>query len=373
MWCEKLENGKVRFIERYTDPLTDKQLKVSIVMDKNTAATRKQAQTTLNDKIDQKIGKLLAYTQKSEITLLQLVELYREHQSHAVAPSTYKRNYHAMNTIMGYLGENTIVSRLTAAYVKARFLEHGESNGTFNERLERFKAFIRWGYENDYIADIRYLDKIKPLNDREKKERLQDKYLESVELLTLLNAMSVDKWQLLTEFLALSGLRCGEAIALNMSDIDFDNHLIHVTKNYDVVNKLVGPPKTPCSIRDVFMQPELEALCHRIRKFTLAGRLKYGHRSKLFFCDVNGNYLDYYAYNKYLGSVSLRTLQRKVTAHVMRHTHVSLMAESGVPLEAITRRVGHESSDITKNIYLHITEKQKEKDNAEFAKFKIHG
>ena len=67
----------------------------------------------------------------------------------------------------------------------------------------------------------------------------------------------------------------------------------------------------------------------------------------------------------------MRVLGRKITTHVMRHTHVSLMAEAGVPLEVISRRVGHENSDITRDIYLHFTEKQKEKDREQLKAVQI--
>lgn len=119
------------------------------------------------------------------------------------------------------------------------------------------------------------------------------------------------------------------------------------------------------------MQPELKTLRKEIRKVTLSGKLKYGYTSSLFMCDVNGNHLDYYAYNKYLGETALRVLGRKITTHIMRHTHVSLMAEASVPLDVITRRVGHESSDITKDVYLHITERKKEKDREQIKAVKI--
>ena len=42
MWSEILPSGKVRFVERYEDPMTEKSHKVSITMDKDTASTRKQ-------------------------------------------------------------------------------------------------------------------------------------------------------------------------------------------------------------------------------------------------------------------------------------------------------------------------------------------
>ena len=191
MWTEPLPNGKYKFVERYEDPLTGEPKKVSITLDRDTTSSRKVAQAALADKIQAKLDKLSLAVKKEDLKLSELVELYRADQRISVAKPTYKRNYHATNTIMRLLGESTLVSRLTAGYVKEKFTEHGESPGTFNERLARYKALIRWGYQNDHIADIRYLDKIKPLNDREKKERLQDKFLEADDLQTLLDAMEI--------------------------------------------------------------------------------------------------------------------------------------------------------------------------------------
>ena len=39
MWVEELSNGKFRYAERYLDPLTGKQKKVSVTLDKNTKHT----------------------------------------------------------------------------------------------------------------------------------------------------------------------------------------------------------------------------------------------------------------------------------------------------------------------------------------------
>jgi len=56
MWSEKTANGKVKFVERYKDPLTDKMERVSVTMEKNTASTRKQATTILNQRIEELIN-----------------------------------------------------------------------------------------------------------------------------------------------------------------------------------------------------------------------------------------------------------------------------------------------------------------------------
>lgn len=82
-------------------------------------------------------------------------------------------------------------------------------------------------------------------------------YLEKNEILDLLDTMKVERWRILTEFLILSGLRIGEAIALNDSDVDIENREIAVTKTYALVVHQISTTKTDTSNRSVFMQNEL--------------------------------------------------------------------------------------------------------------------
>ena len=74
MWVEKVKTG-YKFIERYTDPMTGKYKRVSVVLDKDTAQSRKTAQRALNTKIDKAM-----MPQEKKITLAQLVDLYGQEQ-----------------------------------------------------------------------------------------------------------------------------------------------------------------------------------------------------------------------------------------------------------------------------------------------------
>ena len=75
MWSEILPNGKVKYKERFTNPLTDKYETVSITMAKDTKANRKQAQMALQDKIAAKLDKLSATLKKENLTLSELVAI----------------------------------------------------------------------------------------------------------------------------------------------------------------------------------------------------------------------------------------------------------------------------------------------------------
>ena len=70
----------------------------------------------------------------------------------------------------------------------------------------RLKALLRWGYKNDYIADISYLGKIERFSDIPHRQKIENKFVEASELKELIAGMTVVEWKLLTEFLALSGL-----------------------------------------------------------------------------------------------------------------------------------------------------------------------
>lgn len=368
MWIEETKNGKFKFVERYTDYMTGKTKKISVTLDKNTAQSRKTAQKALNEKIDQALGK----TFKKEISLKDLIDEYRIDQEKTVKKATYRRNYHTCNAFMRILGENTLVDKLNAKYVRDRFLATGKEPGSLNEYLTRFKAMMRWGYRNDLVSDISFLNKLEPFKDVPHKVKIQDKYLESEELRTLLDGMADDTWRTVTKFLVMSGVRFGEFAALEKSDIDYDNNVIHITKTYDPNNNIVTTPKTTCSVRDVYMQDELKAVCKQLHSQMLRRRLVYSlPDNKLFFFSPDGEHIHYYAYNKYLKENSAKLIGRTITVHALRHTHASLLLEKGIPVETISRRLGHENSKVTKEIYLHVTEKLKEKDNKKIASISI--
>ncbi len=366
MWIEELKNGKYKFVERYEDYLTGKTRKVSVTLEKNTTSSRKQAQAALAAKIEKALKK--DYAPAKDITLKDLVKEYRKDQILTVKKSTYNRNYYGCNTLMHMLGENTLVDRMTARYVHDSFLASGKKNSTLNEHLTRLKALIHWGYKHDLVKDISFLEKIEAFPDKSHREKIQDKFLESAEANLLLENMAVDKWRKLTEFLILSGLRFGEAVALNISDLDFKERTIRVNKTYDINNDVTTTPKTLSSIRKIYIQDEMLDLCRIIRYDALCQRIVTG--CDLLFQD-KGKHIAYYSFNKYLKQNSLKIIGRSITPHVLRHTHASLLIEQGLSLDIIARRLGHENSNITRRIYIHITERLKEKENQIIAGIKI--
>lgn len=358
MWSQKLSSGKVRFFERYQNPLTGKQSYVSITLDRDTRQSRKTAEDALRHKI---AAKTASKTMDDEITLGEIYDAYIVSQRATLKPSTVDRNARVLRICVDRIGRDVLSSRLTAAVIRASLPRKAQ---TYNERLVRLKAMLRWAYEADMVDDVRYLDKLRPMRD-DQLARIADKYMERDELRRVLDAMAIERWRLLTEFLCLSGLRIGEAIALTKADVDLDQRTITVSKTYSVsIDQLEDSAKTETSNRVIPVQDELVKVVEEITDYAARRVEIFGYPSALFFPADDGGYLHYDAYRQYLGDVTWRVLGRRLTPHACRHTMTSLMAAAGVPLDTISRRLGHADSAITKRIYLHITEQMREKDAA---------
>lgn len=362
MWVEERETG-YKFIERYTDPMTETQKRVSVILEKNNAASKKLAQSLLNDKINE----ALAASDTSFLTFGTLVDKYLAYQKKNVKQSTYARNSTFCNTLCTILQPDILVVKLSARYIREQLDSTGRANGTKNEFLKRLKALLHWGFQNDYIENISYLEKLMPYPDTSAKKKVEDKYLEKKEITTLLESMNKSGcilWVNLTEFLILSGIRIGEAAALTKKDIDGD--VIHITKTYDVANHIVTAPKTPESVRDVFIQEELADVIKKIQKYNRINKIS----SVLLFSE-KGSYFAYDNYRLFLRRHSQKALGRIITPHALRHTHASLLLANGISIDAISRRLGHADSRVTKEIYLHIMEQLKEQDKNSLRNLKI--
>ena len=366
MWVEK-RGDKFLAIDRYKDYMTGKTKRVSVIIDKDTKQARNKADKLLKAKIEA----ALQAEPAQKYTLKTLKESYITYQRMTLKESTVHRNENILNIVIGIIGSDALCDRLTASIIMDRLLSAHKANVTINTYLTRLKAMLRWGYQHDMCPDI--AGKLKLLPDKSERQKIADKYLEKTELKKLLDGMKVEYWKNLTQFLALSGLRIGEALALEYSDMDTKKRLIHVTKTYAPTTKAVQPPKTADSIRDVYMQDELLKLCRTIRAKSKSRALEYGYQSSMVFCDIDGNYISYDVYEKYLRENGQAILGRNITSHVMRHTMTSLFAEAGVDLSVIARRLGHHDSKLTRDIYLHCTQAQRKKDNEAVKRISLLG
>lgn len=324
----------------------------------------KRAEQEAYTKLQAKINKLT----ETRFLMSDVVDIYLKEHQKVWKPSSYVRiESHfkqILNIVDGYMNE------LSAGFIRNKLIESGKSNRTINDYQRTLKTFWRWAYRCDYVNSQEVSDKLLTLPDQPKKERIQDKYLETFEIKKLLNAITEKRFELFTRFLILTGMRVGEAIALN--DRDVWGSVIHINKTYDTKNRIVTEPKSLKSRRDIHVQPELKECIDNIRSYEQYQREIFGYESELFFPSPEGNFFDYQEYNKYIGKMTEEVIGRRLTPHAFRHTHCSLLCGK-LTLDEIAARLGHEDSNITRLIYTHRTEELKKKEAEKLDKITLLG
>lgn len=394
MWVEKrtIKNGETvyKYIERYNDPETGKIKKVSIQLAKNTKQAANTAQRELNEKIRKIIDtyeekKILEETIKNEGIIPNdktLEDMIREWFELIQNPKS--KEYKKGSTISGYsygidglLNEFMVIEKdmliqditfedLQAFYDRMIFdFEYEKSY------IKRFRAIIRGAfnlaYKKRYIKNLDAINLSKIITPAKTVDDLTQeqvpKYLEKNEAEQIFEILEGYN-PLYTQILKMqyyTGMRFGEVIALETKNFH-DDFLLDIHGTYDHAHRSRTrgqkvPPKTRRSFRTI----ELGDAPIQILK----ERMYHNHFLKekntdFLFVTANDRPYDLGTINGFINNHHLEfNTSTKVSTHVFRHTHISMLAEKGVPIQVIMDRVGHEDRETTENIYMHVTRKQK--------------
>ena len=158
-----------------------------------------------------------------------------------------------------------------------------------------------------------------------------------------------DEFGLFPFLLLYTGCRRNEALALRYEDINWDDKIITINKTVIFVD---GKPtiqdhtKTDAGNRTVPLLPPLENVLPKKKKgiiFEFEGG--YYTRSKF---DKSWN-----RFRKEHGV--------KLCAHQLRHAYATILYEAGIQFKDAQLLMGHNSSEVTQEIYTHISEKQQKK------------
>lgn len=340
MWIEKTKSG-LRAVERYK--VNGKWKRLTVPIEKDTPQARRRAMEALEEKSK-------ATTQDATDTPLnRLAELYLEKKDCRESTRISLRGQ--FKNVYKIIDPETSIKELTSRSVRRMFLTSDLPPQTVNRAMAAFRTFASW------LSDLEYTEenigsKLTPIKYLTKEKDPETLYLEPDRLKDILSNLSGMPYYM-TRFLALTGLRIGEAAALTTEDLD--ERYIHITKAYSDHSHTITAPKNPTSVRDIYVQPELRELLSEYLEWRRLDMMAYGIRPATLFYSRTGTIYQERYYRAVLHKFG-------VHPHMLRHTHVALLAEQGMTLEAIARRLGHSGTAITRKVYYHVTEKQKAKD-----------
>lgn len=166
--------------------------------------------------------------------------------------------------------------------------------------------------------------------------------------------------------LLFTGVRIGEMNGLRWSDIDFEKRLVHVKRNKQYSPKLgvyEKEPKTKNSVRDI---PIPSALYEALIEYREWFRVADNH----FDEKLDEYYLAAGVDRQPLHPLTLRTVLTRfetrngfkhVSCHGLRHTYCSLLLAQSVPIQTVSKYMGHADSTTTLKVYSHFIPDTQEK------------
>ena len=164
--------------------------------------------------------------------------------------------------------------------------------------------------------------------------------------------------------LAFTGVRRGEMLALNWSDVDYNNQTISITKNLVTsagVKDKVHPPKTKAGKRDVRVDNNTLAVLRHWHAIQSRLMLADGLSSTgiLFTSDDLTGYQNVNKLRLWLIQIAKHASLPRIKVHGFRHTYATLAIQAGMNVKQLQYQLGHDDVQTTLSVYSGLTETDK--------------
>lgn len=266
----------------------------------------------------------------------------------AVTPNTLRAYRPALTRAVKHLGDD-LVREITPPMVKefiVDFAGHGYAKKTVTTQLQICNMIFSWAVEHGDCDT-------NPCTYVSIPKGLKKTYRDAASPEDEARVKATPHIWLLPYFILYTGLRKGEALAIQGRDIDRKNMVIHVTKSvYHQYGKAwIKAPKSDAGNRDV---PLLLPLLPHLPK-------DLAPDAYLFSLDGGQTPLTEAQYNtkwkKYVASTGITC-----SAHQLRHSFATLLFEcGGLETKDIQGILGHSTAAMTQDVYTHLRDSRREK------------
>lgn len=376
MWIEEIQNSKgkkvYKYCDRYFDPKTRTRKKVSVTMANKARDTRKEAQILLDEKIDQRLNQ--KQLRNIDLTFYDLIDEWMPYYKKQVKEATYVTTKYAFNTFKNNLPYNWLVSTITPTdlveVLEKLLYSENLANNYISMMKGKLNKLFSYAAKHHYIETNPIPQVVVERKRDERSGKIKDKFLEDDEYKRLVEYVDQHnkRYSLLFQWLYYTGMRPGEALALDKDDVyKKSDETYHVNISGTMLDKRrvkymkkSNSTKSNAGMREIDIPENAITIYKELIELNPNGHFLFQTSKGTPFLNSS--------LNTYLRNHKAKMrIDKPVSLHIFRHTHISKLAELGVPLYVIQDRVGHEHSGITEKIYTHVTKNAKKvlKDNLE--------
>ncbi|HEM3481657.1 tyrosine-type recombinase/integrase [Streptococcus suis] len=357
------------------DAITGKKVKTNI-----TGRTKKEVKNKTQQAIATfKTDGATRYQSATTTSCKELAELWWNSYKHTVKPNTRGNvkallNRHVIPLFGAYKLDKLTTPLLQSIVIKladktntgeAGAYLHYDKIHALNKRILQYGVVMQvlpYNPAREVIlprnAKKATRQKVKHFNDKQLKQFLD--YLDGLDLSRYRNLYEVT----LYKFLLATGCRINEVLALHWSDIDLNNATVSITKTLNRYGS-INSPKSNASIRDINIDGQTVAMLKEYRRRQIQEAWTLGRSETVVFSDFIHDYPE----DKTLGNRLTTRLRNiglpNIGFHGFRHTHASLLLNSGIPYKELQHRLGHSRISMTMDIYSHLS-KERAKDAVTF-------
>lgn len=311
--------------------------------------TKARAREILQD-IQRKLDKGL-YLSREQIPLFsEVADTWLISKKPNIRHSTYKQyKGHLKNHLKPYF-EGVKINRVSFDLVE-KFLSHSLENGvtipTLKKILINLGAIMTYAVRKRFIGYNVVRDVEKPKGQSVHDETKEMDILMPAEIRALLKAAPDLKHETLFMAAVTTGLRQGELLGLQWTDIDWINNQVHVNRTYNHFR--FYDPKTKSSKRKVDTPPET---MQQLKRWKLACPV---NDLDLVFPNLSGKPMSALnMYNRKFLPALKKAGIKKIRFHDLRHIYASLQIDLGANPKYIQNQMGHSSINVTMDTYGHL-------------------
>lgn len=301
-------------------------------------------------------------------TFKELSHLWLETYKLTVKPQTYDATVTRLNRhIMPTLG-NMKVDKITASDIQMLINRLSKYYVNYTAVRSVIRKVLQQGVLLGLIDYNSARDIILPRKQPNAKKKV--KFIDPSDLKSFLEHLETSQHKrynlyfdaVLYQLLLSTGLRIGEACALEWGDIDLENGTIAINKTYNKNLKFLSTAKTQSGNRVISVDKKtLRSLkLYQMRQRQLFNEV--GARvSEVVFATPTRKYFNASVRQSALDTRCKEAGIERFTFHAFRHTHASLLLNAGISYKELQYRLGHANISMTLDTYGHLS-KDKEKE-----------
>ena len=274
-----------------------------------------------------------------------------------IGTNAYRTNMSTLKRIAEYDFANIPIEKVKKEQIED-FLEdeRDKSNSIIKKDYGMLARIYDYAEENDYIKKnfFRGFNKIEKTQSKIATKQVTPMTFEEERRFKEYLANDTHPYKNLVIIELFTGMRLGECLALNISDVDIASNTIRVSKilTHDENHKpyihesALSQTKDGArlvQINDVFKPNVIEAIEN--------AKQNVENTENLLFCQSNGSLILESSVNSYLKKVAKEiglSYWKQFSSHRLRHTFASALEKSGCPIEVIQELLGHSNLSTTR-------------------------